>query len=93
MLIGNFPFLYKVTSIISFHERSRNTISEVRNKAAPILHATKMNTNSLVVIHFQNVGLSGLICRGTWWSLCALSGAGDVDWSNGGPVGQMEFVK
>ena len=61
-------------------------MSEVRNRAAPMLQAKKMNTNSLVVIHFQNVGLSGLVSRGAWWSLCTLRSAGGVDSSVEGPA-------
>ena len=83
---GNFELRYSLVSKGSCHARSKLRLSLLRNKAAPTLHARKMNTSSFTLIHLHRVpSLSDTVrppCPWTWllWGTpgCKLSGGGSV---------------
>ena len=52
---GNFELRYSLVSKGSSHARSKLRLSLLRNKAAPTLHARKMNTSSFTLIHLHRV--------------------------------------
>ena len=84
---GNFELWYSLVSRGSCHASSKLRLSLLPNKAAPTLHARKMNTNSFTLIHLHRVPslsdtLRPLCSWWTWLMLgtpgCKLTGGGSV---------------